>query len=146
MKHPPTPQAFGPAVNRFGDVMDHTDRFAFWGISRLAEDARVSASAISRLVNGKMNPSFLMVARVTGALEKELGFHIDPRDLIAERGEFLTRFACDLAGCRRGCLPENAVDEFGDVKPAFAGVKPGNWVCSRYPKGYAQTGTMEAHE
>lgn len=118
--------------------MAHTNRYGFHGVSRLAADARVSPSSISRLINGKMNPSFLMVARITFALETYVGYRIDPRDLIAELGKFLTPHACDLAGCQ-GCLPENATDEFGDIKPAFDGVKPGRWVTSRYPRGFNES-------
>ena len=146
MKHPPT-QAFGPAVNRFGDVADHTTRYAFNGVSKLARDAGVTPSAVSRLVNGKMNPSFLMVARITDALERELGYRIDPRDLIAENGRFLTRYACDLIDGCRGCLPDAATDEYGDRKRAFEGIKPGQWVTSRHPRGYevsAQEGGNDA--
>lgn len=135
MNNQPPKQVFGPAVNRISDVMVHTNRYAFRGVSRLASDARVSASSISRLINGKINPSFLLVSRVATALGKQLGQPVDPRDLVAECGEFLTRFTCDLVGCR-GCLPENAMDEFGDIKPAFAGVQPGRWVTSRHPKGF----------
>lgn len=135
MKHPTPKQVFGPAVNRVSDLMVHTNRYAFRGVTRLATDARVSASSISRLINGKINPSFLLVARIATALETQLGFRVDPRDLVAEYGEFLTRFTCDLVGCR-GCLPENAMDEFGDIKPSFVGVQPGNWVTSRHPRGY----------
>lgn len=135
MNHPPPSQAFGPAVNRFGDVAAHTTRYAFKGVARLARDAGVSPSAVSRLINGKMNPSFLMVARITGALERELGYRIDPRDLVAENGEFLRRYACDLIDGCRGCLPESATDEFGDTKEAFKGIEPGRWVTSRYPAG-----------
>lgn len=138
MKHPPPTQAFGPVVNRVSDLMIHTNRYAFHGVTRLALDAKVSPSSVSRLINGKMNPSFAMVARVTTALEKTLGYRIDPRDLVAELGRFLTPHTCDLAGCQ-GCLPENATDEFGDIKPAFNGVKPGCWVTSRYPKGYSES-------
>lgn len=138
MKHPPTPQAFAPVVNRVSDMMAHSTRYAFHGVTRLAADARVSASSVSRLINGKMNPSFAMVARITTALERVMGYRIDPRDLVAELGRFLTPHTCDLAGCQ-GCLPENASDEFGDIKPAFEGVKPGQWVTSRYPKGYQET-------
>ncbi len=127
-------QVFGPAINRFTDVMAHTDRYAFKGVGRLAMDARVSASSVSRLLNGKLNPSFLMVARLTKALEKQLGYQIDPRDVVAESGEFLTRYACDLAHCR-GCHPDTAFDDFGDLKPAFADVPAGAWVTSTYPKG-----------
>lgn len=115
--------------------MAHTTKYSFWGVSRLAADAGVSSSAVSRLINGMMNPSFAMVARITAALEREFGYRIDPRDLVAENGLFLTRFACDLAACS-GCLPERAIDEFGDLKPTFAGVRKGQWVTSKFPKGF----------
>lgn len=135
MNHQQPKQVFGPAINRISDVMAHTNRYAFKGVSRLASDARVSASSVSRIINGKINPSFLLVARIAQALEAQLGHPVDPRDLIAESGAFLTPFACDLASCS-GCLPESATDEFGDIKAAFNNVKPGNWVTSRHPKGY----------
>lgn len=139
MKKPHNSKAFGPAVSRFSDVMAHTDRYALQGVSRLAVDAGVSPASISRLIHGKMNPSFLMVARITEAFEREFGLRLDPRDLIAERGRFLTPFACNLCGCR-GCLPENALDEFGSRKPAFEGIRPGQWVTSRHPKGWRELG------
>ncbi|MBS1714604.1 MAG: helix-turn-helix transcriptional regulator [Armatimonadetes bacterium] len=139
MKHPPSTQAFGPVINRFTDVMAHSDRFAFKGTTRLALDAGVSPSSVSRLIHGEINPSFVLVARLTAAVEKELGFRIDPRDLVAESGRFLTCFTCGLVGCR-GCLPDNARDEFGSLKPAYEGVAPGTWVTSRYPKGYSEKG------
>ncbi len=135
MKHPPNSQVFGPAINRFADVMAHHDKFAFKGVTRLARAAGVSPASVSRLLNNKLNPSFLMVARLTDALEKQFGFRIDPRDLIAEEGRFLTQFVCDLAGCS-GCLPEIARDEFGAIKEAYKEVKPGRWVASHHPKGY----------
>jgi transcriptional regulator with XRE-family HTH domain len=138
MHNQPPPQAFGPTINRVSDLMEHTTKYSFWGVSQLAADAKVTPSAISRLINGKMNPSFAMVARVTTALERELGFRIDPRDLVAENGEFLTRYACDFAACR-GCYPTRATDEFGDMKSAFAGIEKGHWVTSRYPRGFEAT-------
>jgi transcriptional regulator with XRE-family HTH domain len=135
MKHPPTFNGYGPIINRFADVMIHVKRFEFRGVQRLAIDADISPSSVSRLINNKINPSFALVARVTAAIEKELGMKIDPRDLIAENGEFLTRSVCDLTACP-GCLPDNAMDEFGETKPAFANITPGTWVTSRYPKGF----------
>lgn len=137
-------QVFGPTVNRLADLMAHLDRYAFNGVTRLAKDARVSASSVSRLINGKMNPSFVMIARITAALEKQLGRKIDPRELIAETGKFCTRFVCDLMGCD-GCLPDNAVDEFGQVKGSFAGISPGTWVTSKYPRGFTSA-NPNSHE
>lgn len=137
MKHPPPFTAYRPVINRFTDVMMHSDRFAFRGTSRLATDAGVSVSSLSRLIHGEINPSFRLVARLTEAVEQELGFRIDPRDLCAEGGRFLTDSTCGLVGCR-GCLPENARDEDGSLNPKFAGVEPGTWVTSRYPQGYGK--------
>lgn len=135
MNNPPHIQAYGPAISRIGDLMAHTNRYAFKGATRLARDAHVSASSVSRLMNGKTNPSFLVVARITCALEHQLKLKVDPRDLISESGKFQTKYLCELVGCQ-GCLPENAHDEFGDIKPSFVGVKPGRWETSRYPKGF----------
>lgn len=135
MHNKPPTQAYGPTINRVSDLMAHTQRYAFKGVSRLAHDARLSPSSVSRLINGKLNPSFLMIARLTTAIERQLGFQIDPRDLVAENGTFLTRYVCDLTSCP-GCLPENAMDEFGDLKPTFLGVQPGQWETSRFPNGF----------
>lgn len=135
MSNKPPSQALGPAINRISDVMAHTPFYQFKGTGRLAADAQVDSSVISRLIHGQINPSFLLVARVTTALEERLGMRLDPRDLVAQEGRFLTRSVCDLVGCR-GCLPDIALDEFGDRKTAYLGVEPGKWVSSRYPKGY----------
>lgn len=131
-------------MNRVGDVMAHTRRYAFKGVGRLARDAGISPAALSRIINGEINPSALMVSRLANALERELGLRIDPRDLVAEEGRFLRRFACDLCGCR-GCLPESAIDEYGETRKAFVGIKPGRWVTSRYPRGYEITETGGNH-
>ncbi|MBS1706731.1 MAG: hypothetical protein JST40_12740 [Armatimonadetes bacterium] len=139
MKHPPSNQAFGPTISRVSDVMAHIQRYAFRGVSKLANDAGVSMSSLSRLNNHKTNPSFVTVARITTAIEKQLGFHIDPRDLVSENGQFLTRYACDLVRCP-GCLPENALDEFGQRTPAYSRIKSGQWVTSRYPAGTPKKG------
>ena len=134
MHQPLTPQAYGPAINRLADVMEHSDRFAFHGVRRLARAADVSPSSISRLMHGQINPSFLLVARITTVLEKATGLQIDPRDIVAEYGEFLTRYTCDLMHCK-GCLPSSALDTLGHRTPPFAGVTPGKWVCSQSPQG-----------
>jgi len=134
MKHPSPNVAYGPTINRIADVLIHMDRYAFHGVSRLAADARLDSSTVSRLLNSKRNPCFVTVARIASAIERHLDRRIDPRDLVAESGTFLTQHVCDLVGCA-GCLPDNAWDEFGDLKPTFASVEPGKWISSRYPHG-----------
>ena len=101
MKHPPQTKAFGQVVNRFSDALEHTSRFSCKGVSRFAQEAGIHPSSLSRLIHNKINPSFALVARLTAALEKELGYKIDPRDLIAEHGAFASS-VCDLVGCS-GC-------------------------------------------
>jgi len=135
MQNQPTKQVFGPSVSRLADVMAHSQRLAFRGTTRLAFAAGVSPAAVSRIISGKLNPSAAMLNRIATALEKDLGVPIDPRDLVAEYGQFPIRYVCDLVGCP-GCLPDNAYDEFGDLKSTFANVKPGEWVTSKYPKGF----------
>lgn len=125
--------------NRLLAFMAHTSRYAFDGGSRLAEDAGVSRSSVNRLLNGQCSPSFALVSAVTRALEKHLqgglqGKRLDPHELISLDGNYPTPSACELAGCK-GCLPAEAYDEHNKLKPAFKGVKPGQWsvaptVCS----------------
>lgn len=121
--------------------MSHSKDYAFLGVSRLARDAGVSPASVSRLINGKLNPSFAFVARLTNVLEKQFGCRIDPRDLVAENARFLTTFACDLVACP-GCLPDRAMDEFGAIKSAYRGIAPGKWVTSRYPQGLTKKGAL----
>ena len=134
--HPP-PKVSGPVVSRLADVMAPTYRFSFKGVSRMAEAAGVSHASVSRLVAGHRNASFITVARVTSALEAELGIALDPRDLIAESGRFLTPYCCVLVHCG-GCLPANACGEDGRVTREYAGIRSGAWVSSRYPAGFLQ--------
>ena len=90
--------------NRILALMAHTSRYAFQGETRLAHDAGVSKSAVSRLLRGHSNPSFALVVALTRALEKRVGRPLDPRDLISLDGHYPTATACELAGCK-GCLP-----------------------------------------
>jgi transcriptional regulator with XRE-family HTH domain len=115
--------------------MAHTKRYAFKGVPRLAKDAGIHRTTLSRVMHGKINPSMRVVSRIATALEKEVGKKIDPREIYAENGDFPTRYTCDLVGCR-GCFPDAATDEFGDIKSAYRDVRLGQWVTSRYPNGF----------
>lgn len=132
-------QAFGPVIPRLRDVMAHIPRYSGRYIGELAYDAGLSVSTVARVINRKHNPSFLVVARVTEAIERKLGHRIDPRDLLAEDGEYVTKYVCDVVRCP-GCLPEAAYDEFGDRKQSFASILPGQWVSSKYPNGIVKKG------
>jgi hypothetical protein len=129
-----SPHHFDQTISRLGDVLAHTSRYSFKAPSRLSQDAGVHPASVFRVLRGGGNPSFLTITRITEAIEKELGFRIDPRDLIAEGGRFPTPFCCDVTRSSPS-LPDNAFDEFGDLKPAFLGIEPGQWVTSRHPRG-----------
>lgn len=136
----PSPHHFDQTISRLADVLAHTKRYSFKAPSRLSQDAGVHPASVFRILRGGGNPSFLTVTRITEAIERELGFRIDPRDLIAEGGRFPTPFCCDVTRSQPS-LPDSAYDEFGDLKPAFAGIEPGKWVSSRHPRGVTSSST-----
>lgn len=112
--------------NRIAAVMEHTTKYVIEGRARLARDAGVSKSAVSRLVRRECVPSTTLMLAVTRALEKQLGRPLDPRELISPNGEYPTANVCELCGCP-GCLPERAYNEDGSLKPGWEGVEPGTW-------------------
>ena len=124
----------GQVHNRILALMAHTSRYAFKGESRLANDAGVSKSAVCRLLNGQSSPSFALVSALARALEPHLqrglrGKKLDPDEIISLDGTYPTASACELAGCR-GCLPQDAYDDGGRLRPEFKEMKPGEWAVS----------------
>lgn len=134
MDNPTSTRPLGPTINRVSDLMEHSGRFAFKGSSGLARAAGVSTSTITRLIRGEVNPHFALVARVTEALEQEFQMWIDPRNVFAESGRFLTEFTCDVVGCRR-CLPNVSRDDNQEMRQEWKDVERGKWVTSKYPHG-----------
>lgn len=118
-------------TNRLRAVMAHTTRYAFLGSARLAADAGVSKSALSRLMAGKSSPSFEVVQAITAAMERTLRRVVDPRDLIAENGRYPNGFVCNAVGCK-GCLPENCYKPDGNRKEEFLHLKPGRWTGNEF--------------
>jgi transcriptional regulator with XRE-family HTH domain len=112
--------------NRIKAVMDHTTRYAFEGQSKLAADAGVARSTISRLLSGQSAPSSQLLLRVTRALEVATGRPLDPRDLVSFDGTYPTSYVCELVGCK-GCLPDAAFDQNDNLKTEWKGVEPGRW-------------------
>ncbi len=105
--------------NRVVELMAHTTRYAFKSETRLAHDAGVSKSAVSRLVQGHTSPSFALVTALTRALEKALGVPLDPREVVSTDGTYPTSSVCDLVGCRRCALYE-AHAQREPVVPVFS--------------------------
>lgn len=122
----------GRIQNRLRAVLLHVPWYMIEGQSRLAADIRVSRSTISRLMNGRIQPSYRLVEKVTEAISHRLGETIDARDLftITTDGTYPTPSACDLTGCG-GCLPPWAWDERRDsLKPEWKDARPGDWSVS----------------
>lgn len=83
-----------------GTSWAHTSRYAFMPQARLARDAGVSKSAVSRLVLRQCVPSYPTVAKVAAALERELGRPVDPRDVVSLTPVYSTPTACDLPAAK----------------------------------------------
>lgn len=116
--------------NRILAVITHLPRYGFCPQARLAEDAHVSPSTISRFLAGECNPSFALVAAIALALERQMGHRIDTRELVSLDGTYPTPSVCDLCGCR-GCFPPNAFDAEGNLRSEYHHLRPGDWC--RFP-------------
>jgi transcriptional regulator with XRE-family HTH domain len=112
--------------NRIAAVLMHTSWYAFRGTTRLAADAGVSHTTISRIIDGKSNPTFAVMSAITGALENRLNRRLDPRELVSLDGTYPTPTVCELMACS-GCLPDAVYDEENEVRSHFKNVKAGHW-------------------
>lgn len=120
-----------PIQNRLEVLMVHIPKLSIQGKSRLAAEVGVSRSTISRLVNGRINPSYRLARGVTTALERLLGFPLDMRDVFSTDGTYLTPSGCGLCRCVGGCLPDRAYDSEGNLRPEWQGQRPGDWSMTR---------------
>ena len=112
--------------NRLLGVMEHIQDYYFEGASHLAKDAGISRAALSRLINGRSSPSYALVCALTKAIEKKVGHHIDPRDLISLDRDYLTPSLCEVTLCD-GCLPDCIYDDNGDLKAEYRHLRSGQW-------------------
>ena len=119
-----------PIQNRVRVLLVHIPIFSIRGQARLAEDVGVSRSTISRLVGGRINPSYRLARAVTDALEKRLGRPLDIRDVFSTDGTYPTPSGCALCRCG-GCLPEAAWGDDGVLKREWKGARPGDWSLAR---------------
>ena len=134
--HPPI-RNYPPIQNRVHILLVHIPKLSIRGQARLAAEVGVSRSTISRLVSGRINPSYRLARGVTDALEKMLGKPLDMREVFSTDGTYLTPSGCALCLCR-GCLPEKAWNEDGTLKPEWKGARPGDWsLTGLVQSGYA---------
>lgn len=112
--------------NRVAAVMAHTSRYAFKGRTRLIEDAGISRSSLARLLAGSAWPIQATLIRIARQLEKEVGRHLDCRELWSEDGTYPTPNICDLVGCP-GCMPPQFYSVKDDVRARYANTKAGQW-------------------
>lgn len=112
--------------NRLGAVMIHIPWYSIRGISRLAFDAKVSRSAVCRIVHGQPVRSYAIVVGITRAIEMRLHRHLDPRELFTIDGTYLTPSTCRLLDCP-GCLPDAVYNDDGTVRHEYRHIKAGEW-------------------
>jgi len=129
-RKPLTVRICQPVQNRVPVLLVHIPRLSIRGQARLAAEVGVARSTVSRLVNGRINPSYRLARGVTDALERFLGRPLDMRDVFSTDGTYLTPSGCALCKCG-GCLPEAAWGEDGTLKPEWRDAPPGEWSIAR---------------
>jgi len=134
--HAPTPAERLPKsrrlTNRVRDIMIHTSRYSIDSQNRLAKDCHVSKSTINRLIRGETDPSYVLAATVTEALEMNLGVKLTMREVFTTDGTYPTACVCDLSPSCTGCFPPFAYNADDTMKAEFQDLKPGDWC--RYPQ------------
>jgi transcriptional regulator with XRE-family HTH domain len=122
---------------RIRAIMVHTKDYGSKGPGRLAKDAGVSRSTVTRFLKGESTPSVYMVLALLNALEGQLGREVDLRELISLDGTYPTPSVCDLMGCP-GCLPPEAHNEDGTTKPEYQHMKGGEWSVTPQPRALTE--------
>lgn len=117
--------------NRVGSLSMHVKRYAFRGTSRLASDAGVSKSTISRLIRGHYEPLYTTAKKVIESLELRLGRRLDFREVFSDNGTYPTEHICELVGCP-GCLPDRLFEPDGRRRLTNRNILPGSWTGDNY--------------
>ncbi|WP_309715526.1 helix-turn-helix transcriptional regulator [Armatimonas sp.] len=113
--------------NRLRAILLHVPYYAFEGTARLARDTGLAPSSISRIIRGKVSPSYVVVERVTKAISHRLGRRLDARELFTTDGTYPTPSTCELMDCS-GCHPPEAWCEITDtLRPPWRWRLPGDW-------------------
>ena len=112
--------------NRIAGVLQHIPEYYFSPQKRLAKDAHLSCSTVSRIISGETVPSGMAMLAISAAIGHRLGKHIDPSELFSLDGTYPTPFLCSLVDCA-GCLPERICDAENRVRPEYRHIQPGKW-------------------
>jgi len=123
----------GRLHNRIAAIMLHIDRYDTHGIARLAEDSGVSRAEVSRLLRGRVNPSYVIVERIHVCLEKHARRRINLREIVSETGQYPTAYVCDLMKCR-GCLPAYIYNQENEVISQYRSMRQGQWTGNIEPQ------------
>ncbi|MBB6053942.1 DNA-binding XRE family transcriptional regulator [Armatimonas rosea] len=126
----PTPPQEPPpllAFNRLRAVLIHVPYYSIAPKARLASDTELSQNAISRIVRGKLEPSYFTAQLICRAIQKRSRLRIPLEEIFSTNGSYPTASTCSLMGCQ-GCLPSEAWNECTDrLKPQWRHQKPGDW-------------------
>lgn len=122
-QEPPPPLGF----NRLRAVLIHIPYYSIAPKARLASDTELSQNAISRIVRGKLEPSYFTAQLICRAIQKRSRQRIPLEEIFSTDGSYPTSWTCSLMGCK-GCLPPWAWNEDTDTLwPNWRHQKPGEW-------------------
>lgn len=114
-------------TNRLRAVLLHVPYYTFEGSAKLARDTGLAASTVSRLIRGKISPSYVVVESIARAISHRWGKRLDAREIFTTNGSYPTPSTCALMGCL-GCLPPEAWSEASDtLRPKWKQQRPGDW-------------------
>ena len=114
-------------TNRLRAVLLHVPYYTFEGCAKLARDTGLARSTVSRLIRGKISPSYVVVESIARAISHRWGNRLDPREVFTTNGSYPTPSTCALMGCS-GCLPPEAWSEATDtLRPKWKQQRPGDW-------------------
>lgn len=114
-------------TNRLKAILLHIPYYSFEGSAKLARDTGLAPSSVSRIIRGKMSPSYVVVESIARAISHRWRKRLDPREIFTTNGSYPTPSTCELMGCL-GCLPPEAWSETTDtLRSQWKQQRPGDW-------------------